>query len=68
MATEHLWERVAGEHSALTGSTACDYEISSAGVQQDSGKNTVLDICKLMLILCGVHTIIEYGVSHRLYH
>src|SRR5699024_9048745 len=51
MSAKYARECVAGKASALAGTAACDYEISSARVKQNSGKNTYLYICKLFLIL-----------------
>jgi hypothetical protein len=66
VAAENSGEGVASKHSALTRAASGDNEIASAGVKKGCGKDTDLNVGKLLLILCGIHTVIEYLMAEGL--
>jgi hypothetical protein len=61
-------EGVTSEHCALTGTATGDNEITGTGVKKNCGENTDLNVGKLLLVLCGIHSVVEYLVTERLYN
>ena len=61
-------EGVTSEHCTLAGSASGDNEIACAGVKKNCGEDTDLNVGKLLLVLCGIHTVVEYLVTEGLYH
>ena len=61
-------EGVTSEHSALAGTATGDYKVASAGVKKNGGENTDLNIGKLLLVLCGIHTVVVNLVTEGLYY
>ena len=59
-------EGVTSEHCALACAAACDYKVACAGVEKNCGEDTDLNVGKLLLVLCGIHTVIEHLVTERL--
>ncbi len=63
---KHTGEGVTSEHSALTCAATGDNEVASAGVKKNSGEDTDLNVGKLLLVLCGIHTVVMYFVTEGL--
>ena len=66
MAADDAGEAVEREHGALAGAAAGDDVVDGATVEQDGGKDAVLDVGELGGVLSGVHTIVVDGVAHGL--
>ena len=66
VAADDAGEAVQGQHSALTGAAAGDDVVRSAGVQQHSGQDAVLNVGQLGGIVGGIHTVVDDLVAHRL--
>ena len=66
VAADDAGEAVQGQHSALTGAAAGDDVVRSAGVQQHSGQDAVLNVGQLGGIVGGIHAVVDDLVAHRL--
>ena len=68
MTADNAREGVACQHSALASSASGNHIVCCAGIQKNCCQNTNLNIGQLCLIICGIHTIVVYLMSHRFYN
>ena len=67
MSADHIGEAVECQHRPLSGTAARHDKIGRTGIQEHTGKDSVLHIGELSRILCRVHAVIIDRVAHRLH-